>query len=154
MSNELGVIATAIAETGADKIEVSDSMGFSSTIINFAPLFLIGAVFYFFLIRPQQKRVKEHKNIVSNLSRGDEVVVANSIIAKVTGVSDKDIITAEIAQGVEVKIRRDSIAEVLNHSRKSTTEKKKGNGDSAVTTLATAKTHTTSERRSKKKRIV
>ena len=80
------------------------SEGFASLI----PLILIMVIFYFLLIRPQQKKLKEHKAMVEATKKGDSVITAGGIIAKVTDVKD-DTLTVEIADGVKVKVRRDTI---------------------------------------------
>lgn len=80
------------------------------------PLVLIFIIFYFLLIRPQQKRAKEHKNMVENLRRGDQIVTAGGIVAKVTRVKEDEEIEAEIAEGVRVKIYRSTITTVLSKS--------------------------------------
>jgi len=80
------------------------SEGFASLI----PLLLIMVIFYFLLIRPQQKKLKEHKAMVEATKKGDSVITAGGILAKVTDVKD-DILTVEIADGVKVKVKRDTI---------------------------------------------
>jgi len=71
-------------------------------------LVIMFAIFYLLLIRPQQKRAKQHKELVNSLKAGDEVVSAGGIHGKVTAVQD-DIITLEIASNVRVRINRSSI---------------------------------------------
>ncbi|MDX8403046.1 MAG: preprotein translocase subunit YajC [Mariprofundaceae bacterium] len=78
--------------------------GFTSLI----PLLLIMVIFYFLLIRPQQKKLKEHKTMVEATKKGDSVITAGGMIAKVKDVKD-DILTVEIADGVKVKVKRDTI---------------------------------------------
>ena len=85
--------------------------GGSNMLVQLAPIILIFAVFYFLLIRPQQKRQKEHKRMVSDLKRGDNVVTAGGVHGTVTGVSD-NIATVEIAQNVRIKVTKSSIAVV------------------------------------------
>jgi preprotein translocase subunit YajC len=69
------------------------------------------AIFYFLLIRPQQKRAKQHKELVTNLQAGDQVVTAGGIHGKIASVEDTTI-TVEVATGVKVKLNRSSITEV------------------------------------------
>jgi preprotein translocase subunit YajC len=77
------------------------------------PFILIFVVFYFLLIRPQQKRAKDHKNLVNSLKRGDQVVTSGGIKGKVTKAADgSEIITVEIAKGIEVEVVRAMVAEV------------------------------------------
>ena len=71
-------------------------------------LVIIFAIFYFLLIRPQQKRAKQHKELVQSLKAGDEVVTAGGIHGKVTAVQDT-LVTMEIASNVRVKVNRSSI---------------------------------------------
>lgn len=79
------------------------------------PLFLIFGIMYFLLIRPQQKKLKEHQAMVAALRRGDQVVTQGGIVGKVTKVKDEEgEIEVEIAKGVNVKIVRSTIAQVLN----------------------------------------
>ena len=77
-----------------------------SGIGQFIPLILIFVIFYFFLIRPQQKKVKEHKLMVQNLKRGDKVITSGGIIATVERVMENDRAEIEIAENVKVEIVR------------------------------------------------
>ena len=70
----------------------------------FIPLILIFVIFYFFLIRPQQKKVKEHKAMVENLKRGDEVVTSAGIIGKIERIIDNERVEVLIAENVKVEI--------------------------------------------------
>ena len=76
----------------------------NSGIGQFIPLILIFVIFYFFLIRPQQKKAKEHKTMVENLKRGDKVVSSGGIIGTVERVIDNDKVEVEIAENVRVVI--------------------------------------------------
>ena len=76
----------------------------SSGIGQFIPLILIFVIFYFFLIRPQQKKVKDHKLMVENLKRGDKVITSGGIIATVERVMENDRAEIEIADNVKVEI--------------------------------------------------
>jgi preprotein translocase subunit YajC len=78
------------------------------------PLVLIFVVFYFLLIRPQQKKMKEHQQMVSNLRRGDKVVTAGGLIGTVSKVIDDNEVTVEIADGVQVRVVRATISNVLS----------------------------------------
>ena len=80
-----------------------------SNFAQFIPLILIFVIFYFFLIRPQEKRVKEHKEMVKNLKRGDEVITSGGIIGKVDRVYEDDRIDLEISEGVKVQVIRNTI---------------------------------------------
>ena len=81
----------------------------TSGFAQFIPLILIFVIFYFFLIRPQQKRVKEHKEMVKHLKRGDEVITSGGMIGKVDRVFEDDRIELEITQGVKVQVIRNTI---------------------------------------------
>ena len=76
----------------------------SSGIGQFIPLILIFVIFYFFLIRPQQKKVKEHKIMVENLKRGDKVVTTGGIVGTVERVMENDKAEIEISENVKVEI--------------------------------------------------
>lgn len=78
----------------------------------FAPLIFIGVIFYFLLIRPQQKRAKEHQAMVEALRRGDQVVTQGGIVGKVAKVVDDNEIDVEIADGVKVRVLRATITAV------------------------------------------
>ena len=88
-----------------------DAMAALSQLGMFIPIILI---FYFFLIRPQQKRAKEHRQMVENLRRGDEVVTQGGLIGKVTKVKDDGEIEVQIAEGVKVRVVRATVTEVLS----------------------------------------
>ncbi|MGB3405870.1 MAG: preprotein translocase subunit YajC [Jannaschia sp.] len=81
---------------------------------SFIPLILIFAIMYFLLIRPQQKKVKEHKAMVEALRRGDQVITQGGIIGKVSKVKEDGEIEVEIAEGVKVRVIRSTIATVLS----------------------------------------
>ncbi|MAZ99741.1 MAG: preprotein translocase subunit YajC [Rhodospirillaceae bacterium] len=82
-----------------------------------APLVLIFVVFYFLLIRPQQKRAKEHKEMLLKIRRNDKIVTNGGLIGKVAKVNDdRDELELEIAENVRVKVRRGMIAEVVSKS--------------------------------------
>jgi len=80
------------------------------------PLILIFVVFYFLLIRPQQKRMKEHQNMVANLRRGDRIVTGGGLVGSVSKVIDDNEIQVEIAEGVKVRVMRNTVQQVMNKS--------------------------------------
>ena len=84
-----------------------------SGIGQFIPLILIFVIFYFFLIRPQQKRVKDHKTMVESLKRGDEVITSGGIIGIVERVMEDDRIEVIIGEGTKVQIIRSTITSLL-----------------------------------------
>ena len=75
-----------------------------SGIGQFIPLILIFVIFYFFLIRPQQKKVKEHKLIVENLKRGDKVITSGGIVGSIERVMDNDKVEVTISENVKVEV--------------------------------------------------
>ncbi|MBT6305451.1 MAG: preprotein translocase subunit YajC [Rhodospirillaceae bacterium] len=84
-------------------------------LMTLAPLVLIFVVFYFLLIRPQQKRAKEHKEMLLKIRRNDKIVTNGGLIGKVAKVNDdRDELELEIAENVRVKVRRGMIAEVVS----------------------------------------
>ena len=78
----------------------------NSGIGQFIPLILIFVIFYFFLIRPQQKKAKEHKTMVENLKRGDKVITSGGIVGKVDRIIDNEKVEVEIADNVKVEVVR------------------------------------------------
>ena len=82
-------------------------------IAQFIPLILIFVIFYFFLIRPQQKRVKEHKSMVEALKRGDEIITSGGIIGTIDRVMEDDRIEVIIGENVKVQIIRSTITSLL-----------------------------------------
>lgn len=100
------LISTAYAQTGG-------ADGGSGMLIQLLPLVLIFVVFYFLIIRPQQKKVKDHKAMIDSLRRGDRIVTTGGIIGTVTKVTGDREIGLEIADGVRVRAMRSMIAEVM-----------------------------------------
>ncbi|MEP2641246.1 preprotein translocase subunit YajC [Roseobacter sp.] len=83
-------------------------------IAQFVPLILIFAIMYFLLIRPQQKKVKDHQAMVSALRRGDQVVTQGGVIGKVVKVKDDNEVELEIAEGVKIRVVQSTIATVVS----------------------------------------
>tara|TARA_Y100000589_G_C27089003_1_gene603062 strand:- start:919 stop:1218 length:300 start_codon:yes stop_codon:yes gene_type:complete len=83
-----------------------------SMLASFIPLILIFLIFYFLLIRPQQKKQKEHKVLLDSIQRGDEILSSGGILGKVIKV-DNDKLTVEIAKGVNVTVIRSTVADVI-----------------------------------------
>ena len=90
------------------------SGGFGSGIGGFLPIILIFAIMYFLMIRPQQKKMKEHKAMVSALRRGDQVVTQGGLIGKVVKVKEEDEVEVEIAKEVKVRVIKSTVVNVLN----------------------------------------
>jgi len=108
-------ISEAAAATGT-------AVGQSSPMVGFlVQLVLVFAIFYFLLIRPQQKKMKEHEDMLNAIKPKDEVITGGGMYARVVK-ADADILTVEIAKGVEVKISRSSVRETVfdktNESKK------------------------------------
>ena len=82
-------------------------------LVQFAPLILIFVVFYFLLIRPQQKKMKEHKAMLESIRRGDRVVTGGGIIGVITKVGPEDELQVEIAENVRVRCLRSTVNLVL-----------------------------------------
>ena len=83
-----------------------------SSLMSMLPLVLMFVVLYFVMIRPQMKKQKEHRAMVDALAKGDEVVTAGGVLGKVTKISDA-FVSVEVANGVEIQIQRQAVAQVL-----------------------------------------
>ena len=88
--------------------------GGESGFVALLPLVLIFVVFYFLLIRPQQKKMKQHREMVSALRRGDKVVTAGGLIGQITKVVDDGEVQVELAENVRVRVMRHTISEVIS----------------------------------------
>lgn len=98
-----------ISDAMAQAAPAAQEPNIMSQLIFFIGIFVI---FYFLLIRPQQKRAKEHRNLVSALSKGDEVVTNGGLAGKVTEVGD-EYVNLELSDNVEVKLQKQSVVNVL-----------------------------------------
>lgn len=83
--------------------------GGSPGLVGLVPLLLMFVIFYFILIRPQQKQVKKHKEFIQNLKKGDRVVTSGGLHGSITGLTD-NVVTLEIADNVRVKITRSAVS--------------------------------------------
>lgn len=117
------IISNAFAST------TEQSIGFGSSLM---PFLLVLAIFYILLIRPQQKKMKQHDELVANLKIGDKVLTAGGIIGSVSRINtEKDIITIKIASSVEIEVLRSTIHTLLKDvmnakkNKKNITDKKK-----------------------------
>ena len=81
-------------------------------LMSFLPLIIIFVIFYFLLIRPQMKRAKEHKKLVSELANGDEVVTNGGLLGRITNVGES-FVTIELADNVKVNVQRHAISSVM-----------------------------------------
>ena len=84
----------------------------TDTLMQIVPFVLIFVIMYFLMIRPQQKRQKEHQEMIKNVRRGDQVVMSGGLIGKVSKVSDDNELELEIADNVKVRVSRSAIADV------------------------------------------
>jgi len=76
------------------------------------PLVAMFAIFYFLLIRPQQKRAKDHKAMLESVKRGDDVVTSGGVHGKVAGITD-DVLTLEVAPNVKIRVQKQAVANVV-----------------------------------------
>jgi preprotein translocase subunit YajC len=102
------MIGTALAQAGPG--------GVPPTVVSFAPLALVFVVFYLLLIRPQQQKAKEHRVMLANLKKNDEIITNGGLYGRVLAMAD-DIVTVEIAPNVKVRISRPQIGSVLTASK-------------------------------------
>ena len=86
--------------------------GGSSQLMTFLPIIFIFVIFYFLLIRPQQKKAKDHKQLLNSIKEGDQIITSGGIYGKITGIKD-DKVTVEISDKVRVKVNRGHIAGVM-----------------------------------------
>lgn len=92
----------------------AQAAGGGGAFASFIPLILIFAIMYFLLIRPQQKKLKEHQAMVEGLRRGDQIVTQGGLIGKVTKVKDDNEVEVELAKDVKVRVVKTTVAQVLN----------------------------------------
>ena len=109
-------IAHALGQSGAP---AQGAGGFGA----FVPLILMFVIFYFLLIRPQQKKTKEHRAMIDNLKKGDRIITSGGLHGLVTGISDTTL-TVEIAYKVRVKLARGNVAAVVQSGAPAPTPKK------------------------------
>lgn len=89
--------------------------GSSDFLISLFPFIALFAIMYFLVLRPQQRRLKEHQNMVANVRRGDTVVTSGGIIGKVTKVDDTEV-QVEVSEGVRMRVVKSTLAEVRSKS--------------------------------------
>ena len=92
--------------------QAASPFGGDSMLVSLLPFILIFVIMYFLILRPQQKRVKQHSEMVKNVRRGDTVVTSGGLVAKVTKVIDDDKIEIEVADGVRAVQMRSMVADV------------------------------------------
>jgi preprotein translocase subunit YajC len=116
-------IAYALGQSGAGQGQGAGG------IASFIPIILMFVIFYFLLIRPQQKKSKEHREMIGNLKKGDRIITNGGIHGRITGISENSL-TVEIADKVRVKVNRASVA-ALAQSTSPAPAPKKNKTDSA-----------------------
>jgi preprotein translocase subunit YajC len=94
-----------------------------SALVSFVPLVLVFVIFYLLLIRPQQKKVRQHQQILAKLKKNDEVMTSGGIYGKVVALTD-NVVTLEIAPNVRIRVHRPQISEILRGERPLTKETK------------------------------
>ncbi len=102
-------IAYAMGQGGAG------APGGSGGFASFIPLILMFVIFYFLLIRPQQKKTKEHRQMIDNLKTGDRIITSGGLHGRITGVSESAL-TVEIAEKVRVKVNRSNVSAMMQTS--------------------------------------
>ena len=120
-------LALMPAASFAQTADAAASAG--SPLAGILPMVLIIFVFYFLLIKPQQKRMKEHQATLAALKKGDDVVTGGGIIGKIIKVGADDTVTVEIAKGVEVIVAKGTISGLVGAPKVSAPEKKKASGN-------------------------
>lgn len=113
------LVSPAFAQTG------TEALG-PGALEAFLPIILIFVVFYFLLIRPQQKKMRQHKEMLAAIRRGDRVVTGGGIIGTVSKVVDDNEVVVEIADGVRVRVQRGLISGVLAKTEAGDSESGKG----------------------------
>ena len=102
-------ISSAFAQTAP---AAAASGGMQDSLMSMLPLVLMFVVLYFVMIRPQMKKQKEHRTMVEALAKGDEVITAGGVLAKVSKLGD-NYLGVEVASGVEIQVQRSAVIQVL-----------------------------------------
>lgn len=95
--------------------QAAGAPGGAAAFAQFVPLLLVFVIMYFLILRPQQKKMSQHRAMVAALKKGDQVITQGGLIGKVVGVRE-DELDVELAQGVRVRVVRSSIAQVVNRT--------------------------------------
>ena len=109
---------STVTTGGVDSVAVTDAVPYElspekAMFDNFLILGALFFIFYFVLIKPQQKRIKLHKEMVESLQKGSKVITSGGIIGTIIKLESDDIVLVEIAQGVQVRVAKSSISEVV-----------------------------------------
>ena len=102
--------STLVADKPADTAATAEASPYTSM----APLLLIVVVFYFLLIRPNQKKIKEHETMLKALRRGDKVVTGGGVIGVIQKMEGDDILVIEVAHDIKIRVMRDTISQVVS----------------------------------------
>jgi preprotein translocase subunit YajC len=116
----------ALIFTGGDMFDIAFAQtvpgaGGPSQLISFLPLVLVFVIFYFLLIRPQQKKTRDHQQMLSKLKKNDEVMTSGGIYGKVTALTD-NVVTVEVAPNVRIRVNRPQISTVITGEKNPTKE--------------------------------
>ncbi|MPZ77260.1 MAG: preprotein translocase subunit YajC [Deltaproteobacteria bacterium] len=103
--------------------QIAPGGGGPSQFLSFLPLVLVFVIFYFLLIRPQQKKTKEHQQMLGRLKKNDEVMTSGGIYGKVTALAD-NVVTVEVAPNVRIRVHRPQISTVLTGEKTSAKDAK------------------------------
>lgn len=106
----------AFADTGTQAVAAVGAQQ-PSTLMTLLPFVAMFAVFYFLMIRPQQKKMKEHETLMNSLQKGEEIITQAGIFGKIHGIADK-FITVEVDNNVKIKILKSQVATVLRGEQK------------------------------------
>lgn len=121
---------SAFAEEAAVATDSAAAVPAGSPLASVLPLVMIFVVFYFLLIKPQQKRMKAHQAALAALKKGDKVVTGGGIIGKITKLNDAETVTVEIASGVEVTVAKATISGLVGvPSASPVADKKRSSGN-------------------------
>lgn len=106
--------AITTSSTSRSTHDVQSSSSTNETLLSFVPLVLIFVVFYFFIMRPQIKKQKEHESMIKTLKAGDKVVTSGGFITKIVKLEDEETMQVEIAPNVKARMLRSNITEILD----------------------------------------
>ena len=108
---------------------INEAPASESSLTSFVPLILIFVVFYFLIVRPQSKKIKEHQVLVNNLKTGNQVVTSGGIVGVVTNIFEKENqVEVEISEGVRVKILKNYVSDLVKKDEEKKSEVKKLSG--------------------------
>jgi preprotein translocase subunit YajC len=114
-------ISTAYAQTAGAG---DGALGMGGGLMQLLPIVAIFVIFYFLLIRPQQRKAKEHKALLASVRRGDRVVTGGGILGLVTKVLNENYVQVEIAEGVKVKVLKSTIADIPSRTEPAKDDKR------------------------------